>query len=161
VFAKKIWQMSFPACFHVPLNIVKYFRDTNPAIWLEDFRLACRAGGADDDLFIIQYLPLYVTESARVWLEHSPADKIHLWANFKRIFVGNFLGTYVRPRNSKDLKPASKKWEGLCTSTFFHFSKQCNELPNIVDADVIGAFISGMTNEALVHKLGCSKPLMI
>ena len=40
------------------------------------------------------------------------------------------------------------------------FSKQCNELPDTVDADMIGAFIFGMTNEALVHELGRSKPWM-
>jgi hypothetical protein len=39
-----------------------------------------------------------------------------------------------------------------------HFFKQCNELPDIVDADVIGAFISGTTNESLVHELGRNKP---
>ena len=37
------------------------------------------------------------------------------------------------------------------------FSKQYNELPNIMDADVIRAFISGTTNEALIHELGCNK----
>ena len=30
-----------------------------------------------------------------------------------------------------------------------------------MDADVIGAFISGMTNEALVHELGCCKSQMM
>jgi hypothetical protein len=38
------------------------------------------------------------------------------------------------------------------------FSKQCNELPDIVDADVIRVFISDMTNKALVHELGHCKP---
>ena len=28
-------------------------------------------------------------------------------------------------------------------------------MPNITDADVIGAFLSGTTYESLVHKLGC------
>ena len=51
----------------------------------------------DDDLFIIQYLPLYLVESARAWLEHLPTDSIHSWADFMRIFVGNFLGMYVCP----------------------------------------------------------------
>ena len=41
------------------------------------------------------------------------------------------------------------------------FSKQCNKLPDIVDADVIGVFISGTTNEALVHELGCCKSQMM
>jgi hypothetical protein len=34
----------------------------NPAVWLEDFRLAYRAGGVGDDYFIILYLPIYVGE---------------------------------------------------------------------------------------------------
>ena len=69
-------------------------------MWLEDFRLGYRAGGADDDLFIIQYLPLYLAESARAWLEHLPANNIHSWTDFKCIFMGKFKGTYVRPGNS-------------------------------------------------------------
>jgi hypothetical protein len=30
---------------------------------------------------------------------------------------------------------------------------QCNELPDIVDVDMIRMFISSTTNEALVHEL--------
>jgi hypothetical protein len=39
---------------------------------LESFNycLACRAGGADDDLFIIEFLPIYLTDTARAWLDH-------------------------------------------------------------------------------------------
>ena len=40
----------------------------------------------------------------------------------------------------------------------WHFSWQCNELPNIADADVIGAFLFGTTCESLVHKLGLKGP---
>jgi hypothetical protein len=58
-------------------NIVKYSRDTNPTVWLEDFCLAYREGKADDDLFIIQYLPLYLAESAQAWLENLSIDNIH------------------------------------------------------------------------------------
>ena len=38
------------------------------------------------------------------------------------------------------------------------FSRQCNELPNIADADIISAFLSGTSNESLVHKLGRKSP---
>ena len=38
------------------------------------------------------------------------------------------------------------------------FSKRCNSLPNIVDTDVISAFLSGTICESLIHKLGCLKP---
>ena len=76
--------------FRVPPNITKFSGHTNPDVWLEDFHLACRAGGADDDLFTIQYLPLYLAESARAWLEHLPANNIHSWADLRRMFIGNF-----------------------------------------------------------------------
>ena len=38
------------------------------------------------------------------------------------------------------------------------FSRQCNELPNVADADIIGPFPSGTTYESLVHKLGRKVP---
>lgn len=38
------------------------------------------------------------------------------------------------------------------------FSRQCNELPGIADGDVVTAFLSGMTCETLVHKLGRKRP---
>jgi hypothetical protein len=62
--------------FRVSNNIVKYDGKTNPNIWLEDYCLACRAGGADDDLFIIQFLPIYLVDMAKVWLDHLPRKTI-------------------------------------------------------------------------------------
>jgi hypothetical protein len=37
------------------------------------------------------------------------------------------------------------------------FSRQCNELPDVADADIIGTFLSGTTYKSLVHKLGCKR----
>jgi hypothetical protein len=71
-------------------------------VCLEDYRLACHAGGATDDLFVIKNLPLYLSESAWTWLEHLLRDKIPDWTNLCRVFVGNFQGTYMR---------LSKQWE--------------------------------------------------
>jgi hypothetical protein len=34
------------------------------------------------------------------------------------------------------------------------FSRQCNELPDVADTDIIGAFLSRTTYEFFVHKLG-------
>ena len=66
------------------------YREMNLGIWLEDFRLICRAGGVDDDHFIIQYLPICVGEHVRAWLKFLPPDNIHDWADLKRIFIENF-----------------------------------------------------------------------
>ena len=38
------------------------------------------------------------------------------------------------------------------------FSQRCNSLPDVIDTDVISAFLSGTTCESLIHKLGCLKP---
>jgi hypothetical protein len=72
------------------MNILKYFEETNPSLWLKDYRLTCQAGGADSDSFIIRNLPLFLTDSTRTWLEHLPSNKIQSWADLKQIFVGNF-----------------------------------------------------------------------
>ena len=38
------------------------------------------------------------------------------------------------------------------------FSKWCNSLPDVIDADVISAFLSRTTCESLIHKLCYLKP---
>ena len=55
-------------------------------------------------------------EHVRAWLEFLPHDSIRDWADLKRVFVGNFLGMYVRPENSWDLKscqqePSESLWD--------------------------------------------------
>jgi hypothetical protein len=62
--------------------------------------MACRMGEAEDELFIIQYLPLHLAKSARVWIEHLLVGYINSWSDLRRVFVGNFQGTFVRPGNS-------------------------------------------------------------
>jgi hypothetical protein len=72
------------------MNVQKYAGETNPGLWLEDYELACQAGGADNDTFIIHNLPLYLADSARTWLENLSPNEIRCWADLKGIFVGNF-----------------------------------------------------------------------
>jgi hypothetical protein len=69
-----------PALYRAPTTIAKYDGETNPSVWLEDYRLACHNGGVGDDIFIIKSLPLYVADSARTWLEHLPPGRINRWA---------------------------------------------------------------------------------
>jgi hypothetical protein len=64
----------------------------------------CHAGGATDDLFVIKNLPLYLGDSARTCLEHLPRDKINDWTDLRRVFVGNFQGTYMRPDKHWELR---------------------------------------------------------
>ena len=67
--------------------------------------------------------------------------------------MGNFQGMYKRPRNPWDLKNYRQKASETLRGYIWCFSLQCNELPNVADADVIGAFLSERTCESLVDKL--------
>ena len=68
--------------------------------------------------------------------------------------MGNFQGTYKHPGNPWDLKNCRQKARETLCGHIWHFSRQCNELPNVAGADIIGAFLSETTCESLVHKLG-------
>jgi hypothetical protein len=97
----------FKKHFWAPRNIIKYNGKTNPSVWLEDYRLVCKAigvGVVDDDLFIIYFLPIYLANSARAWLDHLPRNMIDSWEDIEEIFTDNFQGTYIRPDNPCDLK---------------------------------------------------------
>jgi hypothetical protein len=92
VFSREIRTAAFPR-FCQPTTNVKYNGETDPRVWLNDYRLVCQLGGATNDEVIICNLPLHLADSARTWLEHLPASKIHNWDDLVRTFVGNFQGT--------------------------------------------------------------------
>jgi hypothetical protein len=54
------------------MTLTKYNGETKPKLWLADFRLACQLGGATDDRVIIRQLPLFLSDTARAWLEDLP-----------------------------------------------------------------------------------------
>ena len=89
-FGRHILNAAFPPRYRPPTNIPKYSEETNPELWLEDYRLAYQAGGANDDDFIIRNLPLFLADSARAWLEHLPSNAIQSSADLREIFVENF-----------------------------------------------------------------------
>jgi hypothetical protein len=78
--------------------------ETRPGLWLADYRLACQLGGTDDDNLIIRNLPLFLSDTARAWLEHLPPGQISNRDDLVQAFASNFQGTYVRPGNSWDLR---------------------------------------------------------
>jgi hypothetical protein len=47
------------SCFPKPSNIIKYDGKTNHSVSLEDYHVECMVGMVDDDLFIIQFLPIF------------------------------------------------------------------------------------------------------
>jgi hypothetical protein len=138
--------------------VPKYNGERDPATWLEDYRLACRGGGAEDDLFIIRNLPLYLDDSARSWIEHLPAGSIRNWRDLRSVFVGNFQGTYTRPSTTWDLRGCRQGKDETLRDYIRRFSKLCNNLSDTTDAEIITAFTFGTTCSTLIHELGVRKP---
>jgi hypothetical protein len=141
-----------------PTTITKYSGETRPELRLADYRLACHLGGMDDDNLIIRNLPLFLSGTARAWLEHLPPGQISNWDDLIQAFAGNFQGTYVRPGNSWDLRSCRQQPGESLRDYIRRFSKQRTELPNVTDSDVIGAFLVGTTCRDLVSKLGRKTP---
>jgi hypothetical protein len=76
-----------------------------PELWLADYRLTCHLGGMDDDNLIIRNLPLFLSDTARAWLEHLPLGQISNWDDL--VHVG-LRGGYTsakqnfQPHNTKN-----------------------------------------------------------
>jgi hypothetical protein len=135
VVRENVRDVCFQKRCRAPNNTVKYDGKMNPNIWIEDYCLACRAGGADDDLFIIQFIPIYLVDKVRAWLDHLRRNIIDRWDNLKEIFTDNFQGTYVRSSNQWDLKCCRQKPDESLRDYIWQFSRKCHKLPKIVDAD--------------------------
>jgi hypothetical protein len=41
---------------------------------------------------------------ASAWLNHLPKNSIDCWDDLRKIFTGNFQGTYVQLGNPRDMK---------------------------------------------------------
>jgi hypothetical protein len=100
---------------------VKYNGETDPHVWLNDYRLACQLGGATSDEVIICNLPLHLGDAARTWLEHLPASQIHNWDDLVRTFVGvrdsprGPLKQWGKPHLKPATRPKNVKPNRACT----------------------------------------------
>jgi hypothetical protein len=89
-FSQAIRRASFPTRFRTPTTITKYSGETRLELWLVDYRLVCHLGGTDDDNLIIRNLPLFLSDTARAWLEHLPPGQIPNWGDLVQAFADNF-----------------------------------------------------------------------
>jgi hypothetical protein len=87
-FSCAIRRAPFLTRFRTPTTITKYSGETRPELWLADYRLACQLGGTDDDNLIICNLPLFLSDTARAWLEHLPPGQISNWDDDSRLEGG-------------------------------------------------------------------------
>jgi hypothetical protein len=75
-----------------------------------------------------------------------------------RSLLGIFMGHTCAPETPGTSR-VCKQEPGECPRDYIsRFSKQCNSLPDVVDADAVSIFLSRTTCKSLVNKLGCWKP---
>ncbi|KAF8714914.1 hypothetical protein HU200_027450 [Digitaria exilis] len=158
MFSRSFRMALIPLWFRQPTTITKYSGETDPRVWLNDYRLACQLGRATDDTMIIRNLPFHLADSTRMWLEHLPLNRIHDWNDLVETFVGNFQGTYVRPENTWDLRGCNQKPGESLRNFIWRFSKRYTELPNIIDTQIIHSFFESTTSYNLICKLGRNPP---
>jgi hypothetical protein len=89
-FSRAIRRAPFSTRFRTPTTITKYSGETKLELWLADYRLTCHLGGTDDDNLIIYNLPLFLSDTARAWLEHLPPGQISNWDDLVQAFADNF-----------------------------------------------------------------------
>jgi hypothetical protein len=116
------------------------------------------ASGVDNDIFIIQFLPIYLADTAKAWLDHLPRNMIDCWEDLREIFTDNFQGTYVWLGNPWDLKGCQQNKDESMWDYIQRFSRKCHELLKICDTDVISTFWSNMNCRTQVHDLDRDQP---
>ena len=155
-FGPRVLNAAFPDRFRVN-GVERYTGETQPDIWLSDYRIACRTSGGSD-LAAVHCLPLHLADSARAWLDSLPPGCINSWADLEVHFVDNFQGTYNRPGNAWDLHSCTQGEDETLRDYIRRFSKKKNSLPNIREGDVITAFSNGVRSADLIHKIARKNP---
>jgi hypothetical protein len=128
-FSRAIRRVPFPTRFRTPTTITKYSGETRPKLWLADYRLACQLGGTDDDNLIIRNLPLFLSDTARAWLEHLPPGQISNWDDLVQAFISNFQGTYVRPGISEAAASSRESLSGTTSGDSRSSAQSCPTSP--------------------------------
>jgi hypothetical protein len=73
------------------------------------------------NLFMVQFLLIYLADSARAWLDH-------------------LLRNFMHPGYSWDLKGCHQNSGESLRDYMRRFSQKCHELPNVANVDVISVF---------------------
>jgi hypothetical protein len=155
-FGYRIWSAPTPHRFHAP-NIEKYDSEIDPKIWLVNYQLTMKAASTPDMFFMIQYLPIYLTNSARNWLNNLCEGTIKWWADLERAFCNHFEGAFTKLATSWDLLGCNRKTSKSLCDYIKCFTQCKNKLEDVPNASIVTAFTAGVDNEPLIRDIGQRK----
>ena len=92
------------------------------------------------------------------WLESLARESIHSWEDLKKAFVDNFQGSLHRVASRHALSMIKQEQDESIRSYVKRFFDTRATIPNIVVADVIDYFQSGITVQSLYRDFGRNRP---
>ena len=92
------------------------------------------------------------------WFTSLASDSIRSWEELKKVFTDNYMATCTRPGTKHDLSRINQKPSELLRSYIRRFFEMRNSIPNIMEAEVIIAFIRGLHYRELRSKFNCKPP---
>jgi hypothetical protein len=155
-FSPNLKRVNWPVNFK-PSGIGKYDGSTNLAEWLEVYQLVIEAAGGDSYV-MVNYLPVCLSSSAKMWLLRLPTGSIRSWSHLCRMFNSNFQATCARPGVKWDLaNMVQKKGESL-REFIQRFCNKRNVIPEAADKSIIMFFKKGLSDSSLTCKLAMKNP---
>jgi hypothetical protein len=129
----------------------------NPTQWLQAYATAVHATGGDTNV-MANYLPVMLTPAAMSWFTSLAPYSIGSWEDLKRVFTDNYMATCRQPGTKHDLNRITQKPFELLRSYIRRFSEMRNSIPNIMEAEVITAFVRGLHHRELRSKFNRKPP---
>ena len=129
----------------------------NPTQWLWAYATAIRTVEGDTNI-MANYLPVMLTPAAMSWFTSLAPDSIGSWEELKKVFTDNYMATCTRPGTKHDLNRITQKPSELFHSYIRRFFEMWNSIPNIMEAEVITAFVRGLHHRELRSKFNRKPP---
>ena len=120
-----------------------------------------KAAFTPDTFFMIQYLPIYLTNFARNWLNNLRKGTIKQWANLERALYNHFEGVYTKPSTSWNLLGCKRKISESLRDYIKRFTQRKNKLEDVSDARIIIAFTTGVDSKPLIRDIGRRKNISL
>ncbi|GJN29132.1 hypothetical protein PR202_gb17327 [Eleusine coracana subsp. coracana] len=133
--------------------IEKYDGQTNPREWLQLYSTTIRSAGGDSYV-MANYLPVCLDPVVRIWLTSLPEESVTSWGDLHKKLIESFQATCNRPGNHFNLTRIKQKADEPLHDYIKQFWAKKNEIPNILDQQIIAAFQGGIRSDDLVWKIG-------
>ena len=104
------------------------------------------------------YRPIMLMPTMMNWFTSLAPDSIGSWEELKKVFTDNYMVTCTRSGTKQDLNRIYQKLSELLHSYIRRFFEMRNYIPNIMEAEVITAFVRGLHHRDLHSKFNRKLP---